>query len=34
MPRSIAYTAIGKWVVSGVKIVMASPGDRASMADL
>lgn len=32
--RTIAYMAIGKWVVSGVKMVIASPGDKASMAVL
>jgi hypothetical protein len=30
----MAYMAIGKWVGSGVKIVMASPGERASIACL
>ncbi len=31
MPRSMAYNAMAWWVVSGVKIVMASPGARASI---
>jgi hypothetical protein len=34
MPRWIAYSAIGKCVGSGVKMVMAEPAGRASMAVL
>lgn len=34
IPRRIAYSAMGKWVLSGVKIVMAEPGLSASMAVL
>lgn len=32
--RSRAYSAIGKWVESGVKMIHASPGESASMAVL
>lgn len=33
-PRVIAYSAIGACVESGVKIMTASPGERASIAVL
>ena len=34
MPRVIAYSAIGAWVESGVKMMTASPGDSLSIASL